>query len=262
MRRYPSRCAISRVPDHPAPDERDLAVELRRQVHEQLHAIDAGRKGRDHETAVRRREDLLERVDDVDLRAREAAPVDVRAVGKEREHAGGAELREARDIEMLAVERRLVDLEIAGVDDDACRGVDRQSDAVRDAVRDANELDLEGADGDPLRRSQRGQSRAGHVDAVFDQLGLDQRERQRRAVDGAVDVGQEIRDRADVVLVAVGQHQRRGAALLLQIREIRNDQIDAQQLGIGEHDAGVHHDGRVAPREREHVHAELAESAE
>ena len=53
------------------------------------------------------------------LRAGEAAPVDVRAVGEERQHALGAELREPMDVEVLAVERRLVDLEVAGVDDDA-----------------------------------------------------------------------------------------------------------------------------------------------
>ena len=170
--------------------------------------------------------------------------------------------REARDVEMLAVERRLIDLEVAGVDDDARRRVNRQADAVRNAVCDANELDVEGADRHPLRRSQRGQPGAGHVNPVFDQLGLDQRERQRRAVDGAVDVGQQVRNRADVILVAVRQHERRGPCLLLQIRQIRNDQIHAEQFGIREHDASVHDDGRVAPGEREHVHAELAEAAE
>ena len=65
------------------------------------------------------REDLLERFDDVELRAGEAAAIDVGAVGEQREHPVGAELREAVHVEVLAVDRRLVDLEVAGVDDDA-----------------------------------------------------------------------------------------------------------------------------------------------
>ena len=55
------------------------------------------------------------RVDDFELRAGEPAPLDVGAVGEQHQHAGGAELREAVEIDVLAVERRLVDLEVAGV---------------------------------------------------------------------------------------------------------------------------------------------------
>ena len=85
------------------------------------------------------------RVGDLELRAGEALAIDVGAVGEQRQHAGGAELGEPVEVDVLAVERRLVDLEIAGVDDDAVRRRDRQRDAVRHAVRDAQELDREAA---------------------------------------------------------------------------------------------------------------------
>ena len=52
-----------------------------------------------------------------------------------------AQLGEAVQIEGLAVERRLVDLEVARVDDRAGRRVDGERHAVRHAVRDAEELD-------------------------------------------------------------------------------------------------------------------------
>ena len=100
------------------------------------------------------------------------------------------------------------------------------------------------------------------LEAVLAQLRLDQRQRQRRAVDRAVDERHHVRHAADVILVAVRQHERGDAPLLLQVGQVRNDPIDAQQFGIGEHDARVDDDGRLAPGERQHVHAELAETAE
>ena len=46
------------------------------------------------------------------------------------------------------------------------------------------------------------------VDAVLLELRLDERQRQRRAVDRAVDERQHVRHGADVILVAVRQHER------------------------------------------------------
>jgi hypothetical protein len=248
--------------DHSTADERNLPIELRREVDEQLHAVDARRERRDDQPAGRAGEDLLERLDDFGLRAGEAAAVDVRAVRKQREHTRRAELREAVDVEMLAVDRRLIDLEVAGVDHDAAWRVNGQRDAVRDAMRHTDELDLERADRDTLGGTHSREPRAGHVDTVFHELRLDEREGERCAVHRAVDIREDERDAADVVFVAVRQHKGGDPPLLLQVRQVRNDQIDAQQFRIGEHDAGVDDDRRVGPGEREHVHAELAEAAE
>jgi hypothetical protein len=103
-----------RVPKHPAADECDFPIELRRQIHEDLHAVDARRERRHDQLAADAREDFLEGFDDVEFRAREAAAIDVGAVGEQRQHPFGPELREAEHGEMLAVDRRLVDLEVAG----------------------------------------------------------------------------------------------------------------------------------------------------
>ena len=161
---------------------------------------------------------------------------------------------------MLAIDRRLIDLEIAGVHDDAGRRADGERDAVGHAVRHANELDLERSDRDAVARPHGDERPPG--DAVLLQLGLDERERQRRRVDRSVHERHDVRHRADVVLVPVRQHERGDAPVLLQVRHVRDDAIHAEQLGIGEHDAGVDDNRRLVPREREHVHAELAESAE
>ena len=207
-------------------------------------------------------EQLLEGVDDLDLRAREALAIDVGAVGKQRQHAARAELREAVQVEVLAVDRRLIDLEVARVDDRADRRRDGQRHAVGHAVRDADELDGERPDGDDVARLDRLQPIAG-VDAVLLELRLDQRQRHGRAVHGPVERGQHVRHGADVILVAVGEDQRLDlVAPRLDVGEVRNDQIDAELVGVRKHDAGVDEDRGVLPGHRHHVHAELAEAAQ
>ena len=78
--------------------------------------------------------------------------VDVGRVGEQRQHAGVAERGEARQVGRQAVERRLVELEVAGVDDRAERRPDRERHRVDDAVRDVDRLDLERPDAPDVAR--------------------------------------------------------------------------------------------------------------
>ena len=210
--------------------------------------------------AGRAREDLLERVDDFDLGSRPATPIDVGAVGKERQHALCAKRREPVEVEVLAVERRLVHLEVAGVNDDAGRRVQRQGDAVRHAVRHADELDLNRADRDPIAGTDRLKAIVG-IDPVLLELRPDERQRERRSVDLSVEERHQVWHAADVVLVPVREHQR-GNSPVLQIGQILDDPIHARQLGPGEHATGVDDDGGLAGRDGEHVEPEFAEAAE
>src|SRR5205085_6138012 len=101
-----------------------------------------------------------------ELRPGEPASIDVGAVGEQREDAVGAELREPVHVEMLAVDWRLIDLEVAGMDHNARWRMNRERDTVGHAVRDADELDLKRPDRDPIARSN-GSERLGFVDAVL-----------------------------------------------------------------------------------------------
>ena len=164
-----------------------------------------------------RRENLLERVLDLELGAGKALAIDVGAVGKQRQHARAAELGESMDVEMLAVDRRLIDLEIAGMHDRSRRRMNRQRDAIGHAVRHAQELDLAVADADALARLHGDQPIAG-IDAVLFELRPHERQRQRRAVNRTVDERPHIRNAADVIFVAVRQEQRgRPRLALLQV---------------------------------------------
>ncbi len=149
------------------------------------------------------------------------------------------------EVEVPAVERRMVDLEVAGVDDGPDRRVNRQRDGVRDAVRDADELDDQRPDFHARGRLDDAKAIAG-VNLVFFQLRLDKRERERGAVDRSVNQWPHVWHAADVVLVPMRQHERRDAARL-QIGQIRHDEIDAGQLGARKHRSGVDDEGRLTP---------------
>jgi hypothetical protein len=170
-------------------------------------------------------------------------------------------LSEAGQVERFTVERRLIDLEVAGMDDDALRRVDGHGDTVRHAVRDADELNRERPDLDDVARLDGDQ--AGAVrDPVLVELRLHEGQRQRRAVERPVDERQHIGDRADVIFMAVRQYQRLHlAAPRRQVGEVRHDEVHARQIRIGEHRAGVDDDRGISTRDRHHVEAELAEAA-
>src|SRR4051812_1397750 len=72
------------------------------------------------------------------LTGRVSGPFDVGGVLEEREHAFFAVLGEGVKIEELIVSGRGIDFKIAGMDHDAYGRVNRQRDAIDQAMRDAN----------------------------------------------------------------------------------------------------------------------------
>src|SRR5215831_2669227 len=98
-------------------------------------------------------------------------------------------------------------------------------------------------------------------------LGLEQRGGERRRVDRQLELGPEIEQRPEVVLVRMGEHETEEiAALLHEIADIRQNQIDAGQRIVTEGDAEVDRDPLptllvAEPVDRE-VHADLADPAQ
>ena len=119
---------------------------------------------------------------------------------------GRAEPGEAGQVGKAAVQRQLVHLEVAGVQYRAGRRLDRDGQRVRDGVVDREELPLERAE---LLRLSLGDRQRVRLDAALGQLRLDQSEGELRADQRDVGlVRQQVGHGADVVLVAVGEHDR------------------------------------------------------
>ena len=251
------------IVDHGAAGEGELAAILNRAVDDLLDAADIGREGRDDDALMARGgEELLKAVGDLLLRGRIAGTLGVGALREQREHTLVAESRKAVEVGHPALDGGVVDLEVAGVDDHTRRSVHRDGDSVRDAVVDVDQLDVKAAEL-YMPAGVHLDERRGRGETVLLQFVLDQTDGQRGAVDRHVHLREQIRDAADMVLMAVGDdHAADAVAVLLQIGEIRDDQIDAEHIAVGERHTAVNdHDIALALKHGE-VLADLVETAE
>jgi hypothetical protein len=193
-----------------------------------LDAVDVGGERGEDDPARRVIETLGQRRADLDLGLRVTGSIDVGAVRAEHGHALLAQFREASRVGRLAVERARVELEVTGVDDRPGGGADRESHAIGDRVRHADGFDGEGAEREGLARPHRPEIRR-LGQRVLAQLVGDEGARQPCRVHGQARRLQQIRQRADVVLVAVREHDAvKPLALGEGVREIRDDVVDAR----------------------------------
>ena len=121
---------------------------------------------------------------------------------------------------------------------------------VGHAVGHGDELDVEGADPPPLAVGddvQRGPpEQPGLLDAVAGEP-----ERDRRPVDREAELAQQERDPTDVVLVAVGGDQRLDPlGVLAEVGEVGQHEIDAVEVGAGEHQPAVDEQDPAGRRRR------------
>ena len=86
------------------------------------------------------------------------------------------------------------------------------------------------------------------------ELRLNEREREPRAVDRTVDPIDHVGDGADVVFVAVRQHERANTpAIGIEHIQVGNDEVDPEQLGFGKHHAGIDEDSGIAAGDQHHA---------
>ena len=160
------------------------------------------------------------------------------------------------------VDRREVELPVAGVHDHALRRVERGGEAVRHGVGDRDELDVERTDLAALAVGDRDEVGVAEQPGLLDAV-LGQPEGERRAVDRERQLAEQVREATDVVLVAVGGDAADHAVgVLPQPGEVREDEVDTEVLELGEHEPAVEHQQLVLALEDHAVAADLAEAAE
>src|SRR6266516_1944284 len=137
-----------------------------------------------------------------------------------------------------------------------------RSEPDRDRVAHSHRLDAEGDQLHGVPHSNLAQVRLAQ-DAMLPKLRLDESQRQPRAEHGNVQLLQRKRQATDVVLMPVGEENPEDLAPAVeQIRDVGQDQVDAEHVLLREHQPGVHDQDSVLPLERPHVDADLAETAQ
>ena len=140
--------------------------------------------------------------------------------------------------------------------------MDGEGDAVDERVRDADGHDGEGADGEAAAGQHLDQVGV-FEEAMLFELAFDVGEGELGAVDGHVELGEDPGQAADVVFVAVGEEDCADlVAVLDEVADVGDDDVDAEELFFRKHQAGVDDDNVVAVLDHHAVHAELAQTAE
>ncbi len=193
------------------------------------------------------------------LAGRVAFALNVGGILKEGEDAGFAVFGEGVQIEEMIVGGSGIDFEIAGVDDDAERRMNGEGDAIDEAVRDADGVDGEDSGFEALVGAHLAQ--VGVVEeSVLVEFVFDVGQRELRAPHGDVEVGENPGQCADVIFVSVSENDTTDAvAIFGEIGNVGNDDVDAEQFGFGEHEAGVDDEDIVSVADGHAVHTELAE---
>ena len=249
------------VAHHRTADEDDLAAVLVRRVDDLLHAVHMRREARDDDLAARLREGLVERGADRGLRLDESGHLGVGGIHHQQIHALLADLAELDQIGDAVVEGQLVELDVAGVDQRAGRGLDVHGQRVGDGVGHGDELEVVGADLHLVAALHGNHHR---VEVVLLALRLDEGERELGADQRDVRAQlEQVGHAADVVLVAMREHERLDLVeTVLDVVEVGQDQVDARLLLLGEQHAAVDEQQVAVVLDHVHVAADFAQAAE
>lgn len=98
---------------------------------------------------------------------------------------------------------------------------------------------------------------------VLIELAFRQSEREARSVDRNIELLQDVRQRAEMIFVSMGEDDRGDfVAILFEDLEIRNADIDSVDALFGKPHAGVDDDHLVAIAQQRAIHPKLADAAE
>src|SRR5579862_5109472 len=216
--------------DHGAADDGHLAAMLAGEVERNADAVDGRREAAEEDFLFCVGEDFVEAGNDGAFAGRIAGTLHVGGVLQQGQHAALAVLSEGMQVEGLFVERREIDLEIAGMDHDADRRLNREGNAVDQRMGDADRLDGERADGELFAR--RDLDELGFVEQlVFFEASFDVGEGEFGGVNGNLELAQQPWEAADVVLVAVSKDDGPHMGFIFnEVRDVGNYDVDAQQF--------------------------------
>src|SRR5260221_5417752 len=173
------------VVHHAASDESNFAADAARDVNDLLNSCDGGCEAGKDDAARGGAAEFFEAPDDGAFGWRVARTLDVGGIGKKCEYALVAVFGERRNVEAGTVDGRVINFEVAGMNDDAEGRANSKRDAVDGAVRDRDEFDFVGTDFHTTARNDFAE-RCGVEQASFFQAFFYECERETLAEEGNI----------------------------------------------------------------------------
>ncbi len=189
-----------------AAQQRGVAAAVKGDVRQAVQARQVAGKTGDDDTLAAGPNGILQAVLHGSFGAAGAGHRGVGRVTDDDINPGAAELLQARLRGQLADHGVVVELPVSAVVQALAGDIQHDGVGFRNRVGDRNPFGLKGADADRLQRTNFLQTWPGQARV---QLGANQLRRKRAGVDRAIQGAPDVRNRADVVFVTVGDQQRR-----------------------------------------------------
>ena len=225
--------------------------------------MDVAGEGSDEDATLGVLDRMEDRRTDLRLGLGEARDGGVGGVGHEQVDALLAELCERTVVGGNTVDRGLIELEVARVHNSTSRSLQEHAERAGDGVRRGEKLDGEAAEIDVAATLDLAE--LGCTDAELGKLALDEAEGELAGENRhlVVEVLQEIRQRTRMVLMAMGDDDAAKLVLVLEnVGVIRQDEVDAGLVVVGEHEACVDEHHVIAALEGGHVLADAVKAAQ
>ena len=247
--------------DHAASDKAYPPSVADTVVNHHLHAVNVGGKHGDNHAPLGLPEHGIEGLADLELAHRKAGALHVGALAQQRKHTlltVGSQCLEVHD---LPINGRIVHLEVARTDHCALRTGNRNGTGPCNGVTHMNKLAGKFAQLHNLSWPYRLHMHI--VDTMFLQLHIDQGQCELGAVERCLHLMKHIGDGADMILVAMGEKKTADILLLgHKVADIRDDQIHAEHIFLGEDASAVHHHDIVLVLEDIHVLTDFVHAAQ
>ena len=249
--------------DHTAAFHHNFASVLVSGVDDLLHAVHVGSKSRDDDPRVPViLEELIDRPADRSLRRSKAGSLRICGVAQKGKNSLSSQFRKSLQIDRVAVYRRVVDFEVACVDHDAGRCIERKGCRIHDAVIGLDKLDAETSK--VHGRAEAHDLSLGRLQhSPLSELVLNDAHSQPGGKNGHIDLLQHIGQRADMVLVTVRDHKSLDLIdIFFEIGRIRDHKVDSEHIVFRKRQTTVHYDNTVLTLESSYIHADLLKTAQ
>ena len=227
-----------------------------------LYAIDVGSEGSNNNSLVTALELCLEGSSDFHFTRRITGTLHIGGITHQCQHTLLAQLAKTGQVNHFTRNRCGVNLKVTGVDHHTQRCLDCQRNRICNGMVGVDQLNVKAAQPDMVTGTDAlDLDLLGH--AVLLKFGIENTGSQSGTINRDIQFLEHIRQRADMVLMSMGNHNAANlVSMTAQVGDIRDNQVNTQEFIVRECQAAVNHKDILSILNYRHIFADLIESAQ